>query len=91
MADWINKSINKLAKYFPTTTSHSLTGEVNNNSRVPSFCSSESNFIVIRGAKNIIKEPDQFEIPLTLASAKGLVISNTKKTPVSTKNIAPTM
>ena len=30
-------------------------------------------------------------IPRTLASAKGAVMSNTKKTPVSARNIAPTI
>ena len=43
----------KLAMNFPIMISQSLTGEVSNNSMVPSFCSSEISRIVRIGAINI--------------------------------------
>ena len=58
---------------------------------MPNFCSSASNRMVSRGARKTRNKLAQVTSPLMLASAKGLVMSKTKKIPVSTKNMAPTI
>ena len=52
---WGSSRFTKEAKNLPITTSASFTGEVSSNSRVPNFCSSAINLIVIAGDIKIIK------------------------------------
>ena len=77
-------------RYFPIITSQSLTGEVNNNSMVPSFCSSANSLIVRAGAKRTITRLAPKKRLLKDASGNGSVKSLTKKNPVTAKNIRAT-
>ena len=75
----------KAAKNFPITTSASFIGEVKSNSRVPNFCSSAINLIVIAGDMKIIKKVAPARYPLILASENASETDATKKKPVIAK------
>ena len=84
------KVIANAAMNLPKTISNSRKGDVSNNSRVPSFCSSAIRRMVRAGDMKIMKKIAPAKYPRMLASANASDTDATKKNPVMAKNAADT-
>ena len=81
----------RLARYLPTTTSQSRTGEVSSSSMVPNFCSSAKRRMVRVGASKINMIVAPWKKLLIDACGKGLLKSRTKKKLAKARNIMATI